>query len=44
MNISQDVRDFATKVGIKETAVLSKGMELKTAEFVELDGNIYRKA
>jgi phosphomethylpyrimidine synthase len=44
MKISQDVRDFAAKEGLAEEVALSKGMELKAAEFVEQGGDIYRKA
>ena len=44
MKISQDVRDFAAKEGLDETAALSKGMEQKAEEFVKLGSQLYRKA
>ena len=44
MKISQDVRDFAAKEGIDETAALSKGMEQKAEEFVKQGSQLYRKA
>jgi phosphomethylpyrimidine synthase len=44
MKISQDVRDFAAKEGLDETAALSKGMEQKAVEFVEQGSQLYRKA
>jgi len=44
MKISQDVREFAAKEGLDETAALSKGMEQKAEEFVKLGSQLYRKA
>jgi len=44
MKISQDVREFAAKEGIDETAALNKGMEQKAEEFVKQGSQLYRKA
>jgi len=44
MKISQDVREFAAKEGLDETAALNKGMEQKAEEFVKLGSQLYRKA
>jgi phosphomethylpyrimidine synthase len=44
MKISQDVRDFAAKEGLSEQEALVKGMEEKSAEFVEQGAQIYSKA
>jgi phosphomethylpyrimidine synthase len=44
MKISQDVRDFAAKEGLEETAALNKGMEQKAEEFVRQGSQLYRKA
>ena len=44
MKISQDVREFAAKEGLDETAALSRGMEQKAEEFVKLGSQLYRKA
>ncbi len=41
MKISQDVREFAAKEGIAEAEALSKGMELKSIEFVAKGSKIY---
>jgi len=43
MKISQDVRDFAAKEGIDESAALSKGMERKAEEFVKAGSQLYSK-
>jgi len=44
MKISQDVRDFAAKEGIAEAEALSKGMELKSIEFVTKGSQLYSKS
>jgi phosphomethylpyrimidine synthase len=44
MKISQDVREFAAKEGLSEREALEKGMEAKSAEFVEKGAEIYSKA
>jgi len=44
MKISQDVRDFAAKEGIAEAEALSKGMELKSIEFVTRGSQLYSKS
>ena len=44
MKISQDVREFAAKEGLSEQEALEKGMEAKSAEFVEQGAEVYRKA
>ncbi len=44
MKISQDVRDFAAREGVDESAALSKGMEQKAEEFVKKGAEIYSKA
>ena len=44
MKISQDVRDFAAKEGVDESAALSKGMERKAEEFLKQGAEIYSKA
>jgi len=44
MKITQDVRDYAAKLGIDENAALAKGMEAKAVEFVKKGAEIYSKA
>ncbi len=44
MKITQDVRDYAAKLGVDENAALEKGMEAKAVEFVKKGGEIYSKA
>jgi phosphomethylpyrimidine synthase len=44
MKITQDVRDYAAKLGVDESAALSKGMEEKAVEFVQKGAEIYSKA
>ncbi|MFN8396028.1 MAG: phosphomethylpyrimidine synthase ThiC [Bacteroidia bacterium] len=41
MKITQDVRDYAAKVGVGEDGVLAKGMEEKAKEFVEKGAEVY---
>ena len=44
MKITQDVRDYAAKIGVSESDALAKGMADKAKEFVEQGAEIYRKA
>ncbi len=44
MKITQDVRDYAAKLGLDETDALAKGMEAKAVEFVKGGAEIYRRA
>jgi phosphomethylpyrimidine synthase len=44
MKITQDVRDYAAKLGVDESAALEKGMESKAIEFVKKGAEIYSKA
>jgi len=44
MKITQDVRDYAAKLGVDENAALVKGMEAKAVEFVKKGAEIYSKA
>src|SRR5213595_3218163 len=43
MKITQDVRDFAAKHGLKAEDALKKGMEVKAVEFVKAGAEIYAK-
>jgi len=44
MKITQDVRDFAAKMGVSDEEALKKGMEVKSVEFVKQGAEIYSKA
>jgi phosphomethylpyrimidine synthase len=44
MKITQDVRDYAAKLGVDEEAALEKGMASKAIEFVKKGAEIYTKA
>ncbi|MGH9443840.1 MAG: phosphomethylpyrimidine synthase ThiC, partial [Thermoanaerobaculia bacterium] len=44
MKITQEVREYAEKIGSEEKVALEIGMEEKAKEFVESGGEIYRKA
>jgi phosphomethylpyrimidine synthase len=44
MKITQDVRDYAAKLGVDEAAALEKGMQSKAIEFVKKGAEIYSKA
>ncbi|PZP57701.1 MAG: phosphomethylpyrimidine synthase ThiC [Azospira oryzae] len=44
MKITQDVRDYAARVGVSEEEALQRGMEEKAEEFVKSGGEVYRKA
>ncbi len=43
MKITQDVRDYADKLGVDEQAALSKGMQEKAIEFVKKGAEVYQK-
>ncbi|MDZ7805373.1 phosphomethylpyrimidine synthase ThiC [Thiohalophilus sp.] len=43
MKITQDVRDYAAKLGVSEEEALEKGMQEKSVEFVETGAEIYHK-
>ncbi|HEX3096878.1 MAG TPA: phosphomethylpyrimidine synthase ThiC [Usitatibacter sp.] len=43
MKITQDVREFAAKLGVSEQEALKKGMEVKAVEFVKQGAEIYSK-
>lgn len=44
MKITQDVRDYAAKLGVSEEEALKKGMQSKSVEFVEKGAEVYQKA
>jgi len=44
MKITQDVRDYAAKLGVSDEEALKKGMEVKAVEFVKKGAEIYSKA
>ncbi len=44
MKITQDVRDYAAKLGVDDDAALAKGMQEKAVEFVKKGAEIYSKA
>jgi phosphomethylpyrimidine synthase len=41
MRITEDVRKYAAEQGIREKAAIQKGLEQKSAEFVEKGAEIY---
>jgi phosphomethylpyrimidine synthase len=43
MKITQDVRDYAAKVGVTEQAAIEAGMREKAAEFKQTGGKIYQE-
>ena len=43
MRITQDVRDYAEKLGIDEKEALQKGMQEKSIEFVKKGSEVYQK-
>ena len=43
MKITQDVRDYAEKLGVSEEEALQKGMEVKSIEFVKSGAEVYKK-
>jgi phosphomethylpyrimidine synthase len=44
MKITQDVREFAAKQGLRDEDALRKGMEAKAVEFVQRGAELYSKA
>ena len=44
MKITQDVREYAAKLGVDDEAALARGMEAKAIEFVKKGAEIYSKA
>jgi phosphomethylpyrimidine synthase len=42
MKISQEVREYAAKLGVSEQEALDKGMEVKAVEFVKAGSEIYK--
>lgn len=44
MKITQDVREYADKLGVSETEALHKGMQEKSIEFVKKGAEIYHQA
>ncbi|HEY4371169.1 MAG TPA: phosphomethylpyrimidine synthase ThiC [Burkholderiales bacterium] len=44
MKITQDVRDYADKIGADEATALKKGMEEKSIEFIKKGAEIYHRA
>jgi phosphomethylpyrimidine synthase len=44
MKITQDVREYAAKLGVSDEDALKKGMEVKAVEFVQKGAEIYSKA
>ncbi|MGV3468426.1 phosphomethylpyrimidine synthase ThiC [Limnobacter sp.] len=43
MKITQDVREYAEKLGVSDKEALSKGMEEKSIEFIKKGSEIYHK-
>lgn len=43
MKITQDVRDYADKLGVDEQVALEKGMQEKAIEFVKKGAEVYQK-
>jgi len=43
MKISQDVRDYADKLGVSDEEALQKGMQEKAIEFVKKGSEVYQK-
>jgi phosphomethylpyrimidine synthase len=43
MKITQDVRDYADKLGVDEKEALTKGMQEKAIEFVKKGSEVYQK-
>jgi phosphomethylpyrimidine synthase len=43
MKITQDVRDYAAKVGVSEQAAIEAGMQEKAEEFRQSGGKIYQE-
>ena len=43
MKITQDVREYAEKLGVSEKEALNKGMQEKSIEFIKKGSEIYHK-
>ena len=43
MKITQDVREYAARVGLPEERALEKGLQEKSREFIEKGAEIYQK-
>ena len=43
MKITQEVRDYASKIGISENSALKHGMKIKSIEFKKNGSEIYSK-
>ncbi|MFV1985069.1 MAG: hypothetical protein ACC657_16090 [Thiohalomonadales bacterium] len=43
MKITQDVRDYAVKMGLTEDDALKKGMQSKAVEFKKQGAEIYKE-
>ena len=43
MKITQEVREYAAKIGISDVAALKQGMQVKAIEFVKNGAELYRK-
>jgi phosphomethylpyrimidine synthase len=43
MKITQDVRDYAKKIGVENDVALKAGMQEKAIEFVKKGSEIYHK-
>ncbi len=43
IKITQDVRDYAAKLGVSEEEALKEGMKEKSVEFVDKGAEIYKK-
>nr|MBA2352125.1 phosphomethylpyrimidine synthase ThiC [Burkholderiales bacterium] len=44
MKITQDVREYAAQIGTSESEALERGMEQKSAEFLDEGAELYRRA
>jgi phosphomethylpyrimidine synthase len=44
MKITQEVREYAAKLGVSDDEAIKKGMEQKKVEFVQQGAEIYKKA
>jgi phosphomethylpyrimidine synthase len=43
MKITQEVREYAAKIGVSEDAALQEGMEVKAIEFIKSGAELYKK-
>jgi phosphomethylpyrimidine synthase len=43
MKITQEVREYAAKIGVSEDAALKEGMEVKAIEFIKSGAELYKK-